>query len=144
MKEVKEEVKNKATEVVDEARKEEDKQDKGEESCLKMYLCKMVTFVREIGAKSKEKFSGKMTCCVSKSCECSCKVAKELQNPVVAANVVIGLGSISALFCGYSHNKRFLKGKSDKEILAILSGLGVFAVADVFLSYRYYKKLEKK
>ncbi|AMD19806.1 HCL345Wp [Eremothecium sinecaudum] len=69
----------------------------------------------------------------------------EMQNPVVALNTLLGGGALLYTLYGYAeHQSRYLRGKSDRAILATVGTLTAFLVADGVLSYKYYKQLDKK
>ncbi|KAL6942527.1 hypothetical protein ACO0QE_003705 [Hanseniaspora vineae] len=70
------------------------------------------------------------------------KFVRELKNPVFATHFVGGVYLVSKLLNGYAHHARYLKGKTDKEILMIAGGVGVLGVADVWASKKLYKKFE--
>ncbi|AET38569.1 Om14p Ecym_3057 [Eremothecium cymbalariae DBVPG len=73
------------------------------------------------------------------------RVMVELHNPVVAVNALLGTGALLAWLHGYAeHQRRYLKGKSDKAILATVGGITALVVADGFVSYKYYKQFDKK
>ncbi|AQZ12835.1 OM14 (YBR230C) [Zygosaccharomyces parabailii] len=69
---------------------------------------------------------------------------QQVHNPVVLFNVLLGTGAVSSLLCGYAHyDTRYLKGKSDGAVLAIVGGATALVAADAVLSAKYYKKYRK-
>ena len=72
-------------------------------------------------------------------------LATELQNPVVLLNVILGSGVITGLLNGYiKYEKRFLKGKTNNEILGCAGAAVALLTLDGFVSKRYYSKFDQK
>lgn len=73
------------------------------------------------------------------------RVYTEAQNPVVFLNALLAGGAVFGSLYGYAeHRARYLKGKSDRTILATVGLITATILADGFLSYNYYKKLDRK
>lgn len=69
----------------------------------------------------------------------------ELQNPIVSGHVLFYSTLISSALNGYAHyHSRYLKGKTDKEILTIAAGATAFLAADSLFIKKFYKKFDKK
>ncbi|KAL6944040.1 hypothetical protein ACO0OE_003934 [Hanseniaspora uvarum] len=69
----------------------------------------------------------------------------ELQNPIVSGHVAFYSSLIASALNGYAHyHSRYLKGKSDKEILTIATGATAFLAADSLFIKKFYKKFDKK
>ncbi|KAL6939281.1 hypothetical protein ACO0RG_003115 [Hanseniaspora osmophila] len=108
------------------------------ESIFKQYLQQSVQLVRNLPAylyEGGQKTSNAMVV-YTKS------FVQELKNPVFATHFVGGVYLVSKLLNGYAHHARYLKGKSDKDILMIAGGVGVLGIADVWVSKKLYKKFE--
>ena len=69
----------------------------------------------------------------------------ELQNPIVSGHVLFYSTLITSALNGYAHyHSRYLKGKTDKEILTIATGATAFLAADSLFIKKFYKKFDKK
>lgn len=88
----------------------------------------------------------KQACCAVASTKALvCKVYRELQNPVVLVNVILGSTVVVTLLQGYAkYEQRFLQGKSDGRILATAGAAVTLLTLDSILSAKYYKKFDKK
>lgn len=73
------------------------------------------------------------------------KLYRELQNPVVLVNVILGSSVVVTLLQSYAkYEHRFLQGKSDGQILATAGAAAAILTLDGFLSQKYYKKFDKQ
>lgn len=133
-----------AHEAADEAHSEAKKHIGEAEDFVKPYWDKFVEFVSSVATRTASVTQATVATVASGASRAAVTIATELQNPVVAVNVLLGAASVGTLLNGYAKERRFLKGKSDKDIMLIVSGLSVFVATDAFLSYKYYKKLDKK
>lgn len=87
----------------------------------------------------------KANCLVASTRALACKVYRELQNPVVLVNVILGSSVVVTLLQGYAkYEQRFLQGKSDGKILATAGTAVALLTLDGVLSTKYYKKFDKK
>lgn len=69
----------------------------------------------------------------------------ELQNPVILLNVLAGTGLIGSLLTGYAkYDARYLRNKSDGDILRVVGGATALLAIDTLLSIKYYPKYDKK
>ncbi|KAG5366514.1 hypothetical protein CJU89_0948 [Yarrowia sp. B02] len=76
-----------------------------------------------------------------KSSELYAKISTELQNPVVAANVIVGI--VAAVGVGYSAYQKHTRGELDGKLAGIyVGGLAAFGAFQYLISARSYKKFE--
>ncbi|KAH3903370.1 uncharacterized protein SCODWIG_03233 [Saccharomycodes ludwigii] len=70
---------------------------------------------------------------------------QEFKNPVVSGHFILGVSILTAILHGYAeHHARYLKGKSDKEILLITGGSLLALVADGVLVKNLYPKYKRE
>ncbi|QLL34977.1 hypothetical protein HG536_0H03530 [Torulaspora globosa] len=75
----------------------------------------------------------------------ACRAMTELKNPVILLNVLAGSGVIGALLTGYAkYDARYLKNKSDGDILCLVGSATALLAIDTVLSVKYYSKYDKK
>ncbi|CAG98233.1 Om14 [Kluyveromyces lactis] len=151
VKEAKETAKNKAShaahdahDAVDKAHDEVKKHLDEYEGILKPYWDKLVEIVNAVASKTVGVTQATVSTVAANTSKATTIVLHELQNPVVAFNTLLGAASITTLLNGYANKRRFLKGKSDKDIALIVSGLSAFIAADAYVSYYNYKRFDKR
>ncbi|CCK72925.1 Om14p KNAG_0M00720 [Huiozyma naganishii CBS 8797] len=66
-------------------------------------------------------------------------VCTALKNPVVAVNTLLGVSLLSAVLVGYVKDKRFIQGKSPREIWGATAGAVALLTVDGLLSKKYSK-----
>lgn len=130
--------------AVDKAQDEFKKQVNNAEGILKPYWDKFVEFVSNVASTTAGATQAAVSNVAYGTSKAASVVFHELQNPVVAVNAILGAASITTILNGYAHKKRFLKDKSDQDICLIVSGVSAFVAADAYVSYKNYKKFDKK
>lgn len=75
----------------------------------------------------------------------ACKTGRQLQNPVILVNVLLGSSFVTALLTGYAkYDARYLRDKSDAVILTTVGSITAILALDTVLSVKYYPKFDKK
>ncbi|KAL3236171.1 Om14p RNJ42_02063 [Nakaseomyces bracarensis] len=109
-----------------------------EKKCLKKTCCQAL-------GNLKACVTEKACCLVSSTKALACRVYRELQNPVVLVNVILGSSVLVTLLQSYAkYEHRFLQGKSDGKILACAGTAVALLTLDGFVSSKYYKQFDKK